>query len=122
MRNAVEIALVEFFILFVWGATKVILSWLQYRQLRKLRQMAEEAELRHQELLDIRRVIGRLDMKPLGEAGRVGKLPDGTNLVETASGKVMLALPIVIEVGDTLIMAEGSAELTVTPPDEKSEE
>ena len=105
VRNAAFIAGIEFAILVIFGPGKMILTCLMNRRLRKasdrveaLFQQAEASEAnadrRHQELVDLRSVLTKVDMKPLGDSARVGRLPDGTNIVEMPNGQIRLALPV----------------------------
>ncbi len=113
-RNAVTIAALEFAILVICGPGKMIFDWLRYRSLmREQRRIESEAKQRHQELIDIRAVMARIEMKPLGDKARYGKLPEGTNIVETKEGQVLLALPVRLG-GIPTLEAGGSATLTAT--------
>ena len=97
----------------------MIFEYFRHRSLKQdLVQIKEAtkdgAEQRHQELIDIRSVLNSIKMEPLGNAGRVGRLPDGTNIVETAKGQVLLALPVRISRKGSATFNEGSARLTRT--------
>lgn len=104
-RNATLIAGIEFAIIVIFGPGKMILTYLMNRKIRKTANSVAEllqrseanetnAERRHRELIDIRSALNKVDMKPLGDSARVGRLPEGTNIVEMPSGEVRLALPI----------------------------
>ena len=99
VRNAPFIAGIEFAILVIFGPGKMLLTyWMNRRLLKALLQKADSSEAnadrRHQELVDMQSVLAKVDMKPLGDSARVGRLPDGTNIVEMPNGQIRLALPV----------------------------
>jgi len=94
-RNATVIALIEFAILIVSAPVTTIGWWRMRRTLRRRFEEAEErADVRHREVLDLRSVLGRVKMRPLNDGGRVGRLPNLTNIVEMPDGQIRLALPV----------------------------
>ncbi len=127
-RNAVIIAGLEFVVLLACWPGKMIFDWLRHRRTRthasrlhqQLERQLQEAEkaaaARHHELVDLRSVLNRVEMKPLGDSARVGQLPDGTNIVEAASGQIRLSLPIRMEGVETVAVG-GRAVATLRDKD-----
>ena len=110
-RNATVIAAIEFVILIVSAPAAMIGWWLMGRTVRRRFEKVEErAEVRHRELLDLRTVLGRVKMKPLNNGGRVGRLPNLTNIVEMPDGQIRLALPVRMAV-DFVTAGGGAASL-----------
>lgn len=94
-RNATVIAAIEFGILIASAPAAMIGWWLMRRTLRRRFERVEErADVRHRELLDLRTVLNRVTMRPLNDGGRVGRLPNLTNIVEMPDGQIRLALPV----------------------------
>ena len=83
---------------------------------------AMEEAMGQETLRGLEETMRGLVQEPLEGGHTFARLPHGTNIVSMANGEYRLALPIVLKLEEHIIMAEGSAELTVTPPDEKSEE
>ena len=131
VRNAAFIAGIEFAILVIFGPGKMLLTYLMNRRLRKtadrveaLFQKAESSEAnadrRHQELVDLRSVLAKVDMEPLGDSARVGRLPDGTNIVEMPNGQIRLALPVRLSAAFSgrVVGRLSAAVLKTSPPEQ----
>ena len=129
VRNAAFIAGIESAILVILGPGKMFLTYLMNRRLRKTSALIEElyqktaseanADRRHQELVDLRSVLAKVDMEPLGDSARVGRLPNGTNIVEMPNGQIRLALPVRLEANMISGVASMSAAVLKTSPPEQ---
>lgn len=110
-RNATVIAAIEFAILIASAPVATIGWWLMRRMVRRRFEKVEErAGVRHREVLDLRSVLSRVKMRPLNDGGRVGRLPNLTNIVEMPDGQIRLALPVRLA-ADLEVAVGGSASL-----------
>ena len=134
VRHAAFIAGIEFAILVISWPGKMIVTYLMNRRNRKTANRIEElyqktesseanADRRHQELVDLRSVLAKVDMEPLGDSARVGRLPERTNIVEMPNGQIRLALPVRLEAAGSIGAAANlsAAVLKTSPPEQGKE-
>ena len=135
VRNAALIAGIESALIVIYEPSKMLMTYFMNRRRMKatardaaqlealLSQRLEASEAnaarRHQELVDLRSVLAKVAMEPLGDSARVGRLPDGTNIVEMPNGQIRLALPVRLSAAFSAAPASFSATvLKISPPEQ----